>query len=57
MRLHAYTLVNLGGDFKLTDNVQLYGRMENLLNERYEEVFSYRSADLGALRRRTEVVF
>ncbi len=47
-RLHAYTLVNLGGDFKLTDNVQFYGRIENLLNERYEEVFSYRSAGLGA---------
>jgi vitamin B12 transporter len=48
VRLASYTLVNLGGDFKLTDNVLLYGRLENLLDERYEEVFTYRSAGRGA---------
>jgi vitamin B12 transporter len=47
-RLHAFTLVNLGGDFAITHNVQLYGRVENLLGERYEEVYSYRSAGRGA---------
>ncbi len=48
VRLASYTLVNLGADFKLTDNVQLYGRVENLLDEHYEEVLTYRSAGRGA---------
>ena len=48
VRLSSYTLVNLGADYKVTDNVQLYGRVENLLDEQYEEVFSYRSAGRGA---------
>jgi vitamin B12 transporter len=48
LRLSAYTLVNLGADFRLTDSVQLYGRVENLLDEHYEEVLTYRSAGRGA---------
>jgi len=47
-RLSSYTLVNLGADYRFTENVQVYGRVENLLDERYEEVFSYRSAGRGA---------
>jgi vitamin B12 transporter len=39
--LEAYTLVNLGADFQLTEQVQLYGRVENLLDEEYEEVYTY----------------
>jgi len=48
VRLSSYTLVNLGADYRLTQNVQFYGRVENLLDERYEEVFSYRSQGRGA---------
>ena len=48
VRLSSYTLVNLGADYRITSKVQLYGRVENLLDERYEEVFSYRSAGRGA---------
>lgn len=48
VRLSSYTLVNLGADYRVTDNLQVYGRVENLLDERYEEVFSYRSAGRGA---------
>jgi vitamin B12 transporter len=48
VRLSSYTLVNLGADFRITDNVQVYGRVENLLNENYEDVFTYRSAGRGA---------
>jgi vitamin B12 transporter len=47
-RLSAYTLVNLGADYRVASNVQVYARVENLLDERYEEVFSYRSAGRGA---------
>jgi vitamin B12 transporter len=46
-RLDDYTLVNVSADFRLSNNVLLYGRVENLLDERYEEVFTYRSAGRG----------
>lgn len=39
--LAAYTLVNLGADLRLTDNVQLFGRVENLLDEDYEEIYTF----------------
>ncbi|MEJ0100363.1 MAG: TonB-dependent receptor [Pseudomonadota bacterium] len=42
--MDAYTLVNLGIDWRCTDKVQFYGRIENLLNRNYEEVYTYRAA-------------
>jgi vitamin B12 transporter len=39
--LGSYTLVNLGLDWKLSDKTQVYGRIENLLDEDYEEVYTY----------------
>ena len=41
--LDAYTLVNAGGSFQLTDTTQIYGRVENLFDENYEEVFSFKT--------------
>jgi vitamin B12 transporter len=46
--LGAYTLVNLAASYDIARNVTLIGRVENLLDERYEQVFSYRSPGLGA---------
>lgn len=46
--LDAFTLVNVNVSYDLTENVQLFGRIENLTDERYEEVFSYRSPCIGA---------
>jgi vitamin B12 transporter len=43
VRLPAYTLVNVGGDVRLTDKVEIYARVENALDEEYEEVYTYRS--------------
>ncbi len=48
VELPSYTLVNLGADWKLTANTQLYARVENLLDETYEEVFTYRSPGIAA---------
>lgn len=49
--LDAYTVVNIGGSFRFNDNFEAYGRVENLFDERYEEVFGYntqgRTAFLG----------
>jgi len=39
--LKEYILVNLNADYKLTESVSLFARVENLLDENYEEVFSY----------------
>lgn len=42
--LDNYTLVNAIVSYQLNPNTQFYIRGENLLNERYEEVFSYRAS-------------
>ena len=40
--LRDYTLVRLAGHYNLTRNMSLMARVENLLDQNYEEVFSYR---------------
>lgn len=42
--LPSFTLVNIGGNWNISDTVQLYGRVENLTDEKYEDVYSYRSS-------------
>ena len=42
--LKAYTLVNLDATYDLNQHVQLFGRVENLADERYQEVFAYAAA-------------
>lgn len=39
--LDAYTVVNIGGSYKFSDHFEAYGRIENLFDEKYEEVFGY----------------
>jgi vitamin B12 transporter len=39
VRLSSYTLVRLGASWKLTDTIDLYGRVENVTGEKYQEVF------------------
>ncbi|MFM9862494.1 MAG: TonB-dependent receptor plug domain-containing protein [Micropepsaceae bacterium] len=46
--LPAFTLVNVGVQYDVAENVQLFGRVENLLDETYEETFSFRSPGIGA---------
>jgi vitamin B12 transporter len=46
--LDAYTVVNLGGDWKLSERLGLFARIDNLLDEDYQEIFSYRSVGRGA---------
>lgn len=41
MSLKPYTLVNLNAQYKVTDNVAVFGRVENLFDVDYEEVFSF----------------
>lgn len=46
--LHGYVLLNVAASFKLHDNVELYGRIENLLNQKYQEVFSFGTPGIAA---------
>jgi vitamin B12 transporter len=39
--LKAFTLVNLAGTWRVTGKVELFGRVENLFDQRYQEVFSF----------------
>jgi vitamin B12 transporter len=45
--LPSYTLVNLAGAYNVTRSVQLIGRIENLLDQDYEEVWSAQSPGIG----------
>jgi len=46
--MRDYVLVNLGAEYKISDNFSLFGRVENLLAEDYEEVFSFVAAGRAA---------
>lgn len=46
--LDDYTLVNLNARVKLTDSISGFARVENILDERYEQVFSFVSSGRSA---------
>jgi len=47
--LSAYTLVNLNARYKLADGLNVFGRIENLLDEEYEQVFTFVSPGINVL--------
>ncbi len=47
--LEAYTLVNLNARVQLAPGLNLFGRIENLLDEDYEAVFSFVSPGINAI--------
>jgi vitamin B12 transporter len=46
--LKAFTLVNLGGTWRVNETVELFARVENLFDQSYQEVFSYAAAGRAA---------
>jgi vitamin B12 transporter len=46
--LDPYWLVNAALSYKLQQGVELFGRVENLLDQRYQEVFGYEAAPITA---------
>ncbi|MBS0272242.1 MAG: TonB-dependent receptor [Proteobacteria bacterium] len=40
-KLAPYAIIHLGGAYDLTKHIALFGRIENLTNKHYEEVFGY----------------
>ncbi len=47
LALEAYSLVNLAVRYQIAKKVQLYGRIENLLDEDYETIAGYNTDDLS----------
>jgi vitamin B12 transporter len=46
--LDDYLLVNVAASYKLDDRITLFGRVENMLDTDYEEVYGYTSAPAAA---------
>lgn len=47
-RLDPYTLVRFGASWQATDQIEIYGRVENMLDEDYQEVIGYNAAPQAA---------
>ena len=45
-RLPDYAVVNVGADYQINDHAQIYGRVENLLDADYQEVYGYNTAGI-----------
>jgi len=48
VKLKAYLLVNLAASYDITKNLQLFGRIDNLLDKSYEEVLGYGTPGISA---------
>ena len=48
LSLQEYVLVNLNAEYRLSDQLSLFGRVENLFAEEYQEVFGYVTPGRGA---------
>jgi len=47
VNLGSYTLVNLATSYRFTDKLNLYAKIENLLNKRYEDVAGFQTPGIG----------
>lgn len=53
VELEDYTLLNIAASYQIVEQVELFARLENLLDEDYQEVYSYASqgiAGYGGIR-------
>ena len=48
VQLDSFALVNLAASYRLNKNISLYGRLENMLDENYEEVLGFQSPGFAA---------
>jgi len=48
VELSSYRLVTLAGSWRLTNRIELFGRIENLLDEDYEDVFGFATPGVAA---------
>jgi len=43
----GYVMLNLAGSYDIHKNVQIYGRIDNVLNKQYEEVYGYGTSSIA----------
>ena len=48
LKLKEYTLINLAASYDVTKNLQLFGRVDNLFDKKYEEVAGYGTPGISA---------
>ena len=48
VELDSYTLVNLAASIQVSETVSVFGRVENLLDENYENVYGFATPGIGA---------
>jgi vitamin B12 transporter len=48
LELPAYTLATVLGQYQLNEKIAVFARVENAFNAKYQDVFGYRTAGLGA---------
>lgn len=48
VRLDPYTLVRFGAAWQMTDQIEVYGRVENVLDEKYQDVIGFNAAPQAA---------
>lgn len=48
VELDDYTLLNVAASYEIYDQVELFARVENLLDESYQEVYSYAAQGIAA---------
>ena len=46
--LASYTLVTLAAGYQMTPRLEIFGRIENLLDEDYEDVYGFNTPGIGA---------
>lgn len=46
--LDDFLLVNVAASYLLTDRIEIFGRIENLFDQDYQEVYSYHTPGIGA---------
>jgi vitamin B12 transporter len=46
--LDSYVLVNVAASYLISEHIELYGRVENLLNENYETIYGYNTDSISA---------
>ncbi len=47
IKLGGYSLVNLTGSYRFTDFIELYGKINNLFNKYYEDIFGFATPGLS----------
>lgn len=47
VRMPSYTVARLGASWKFNDHIEVFGRVENLLNKKYEEINGFGAERIG----------